>query len=869
MWVELDEEEYDDYIDAELTSVTGTLYDVNEYTKTNGSFYRAKITGTPNTTNQEYKRYLRKHAVNVSFFSRTPKQHGDYVTLVGNVKKHYFDDNPKAYSMSLEVKFQQDGPFTYDTLTDILKPYIEAEDLEKIITASKSKYSALNAFIDMSRADDSKILRNVSDNCRYSIATLMDSDANSLAESIVVAQLQPYLGKKNSYAKQMYYKYGCEALKYMKENPWEMLLTIDNMRLAKCDEVAEKLGISLSDDRRLSTMIVKAIRDTINNSGYTYLPKEMIATVYYTYFSDQVDYDTFIEKVTKNPDYITECEYGYQPTYLYNAENTISWCTRILSKEHYTVDNADEIVSEVEAENESPYEYNQYEAIKTSLTTGLFLLTGGPGTGKTYTLDGILRAHYKAFNWNPKNILAMAPTGKAAQRMRSQTGLNAKTIHSALGLKPGESGIKDYVVENFKGDIRLIVIDEASMLDTVIASNVVDIAYQLNAKLIFIGDVNQLPSISAGQVFKDLLQVYPSIKLNVVKRQASDSNILELAQRTITGEFPDLNWFTDKRDVFFFPQTRETLPQAIETLLAPKVGDLSEVQLLTPYSNQTSAREYDTALELSKLTQLQFNPDNGQKHIVDNALQYRIGDRVMSRRNILNTPIVNGSIGRISDIYSDGPVSNWIITVDYSENVLEKTIEELTLEVRQRGALQHAIEIVEQFRIFNHATTSDMINDRLQKFQMVANTISEITDHAVDDIIVKFVGLSITQINLSELPQPRLGILIMALKKALMTCTTGHQQGYEIDTWGYDFELANAITIHKSQGSEYDTVIIPIARAVSAANSFLTRNLLYTAITRAKSKVILLGDINSYKQISKNKPIDRITGLQQLFKKGQ
>ena len=140
MWVEQDEDEYSDYIDEELTSITGTLYDVKEYPKEKGAFYRAKITGSPDTTNSEYKKYLRKHDAYVAFFSRTEKNDGDYVTLVGNVQKTYFDDYPKAYSMSLEVKFQQDGPFTYETLEDIVKPYANAEDLKTIMKSAKARH---------------------------------------------------------------------------------------------------------------------------------------------------------------------------------------------------------------------------------------------------------------------------------------------------------------------------------------------------------------------------------------------------------------------------------------------------------------------------------------------------------------------------------------------------------------------------------------------------------------------------------------------------------------------------------------------------------------------------------------------------------
>lgn len=197
-----------------------------------------------------------------------------------------------------------------------------------------------------------------------------------------------------------------------------------------------------------------------------------------------------------------------------------------------------------------------------------------------------------------------------------------------------------------------------------------------------------------------------------------------------------------------------------------------------------------------------------------------------------------------------------MITVDYSEDVLGKTLDELTLALRQKEALTQAIELVEQFKIFDNTTTSDIINDRLQKFKDVAYTIFELT------------GRDFTQINLSEIPKPQLDVLLNALKDEVHKYSTGCQLTYEIDDWN-KFELANAITIHKSQGSEYENIIIPIARPVSVGNSFLTRNLLYTAITRAKSKVILLGDINSYKQISQNKPIDRLTGLQQLFNKGQ
>lgn len=747
-------------LDTNLTEVHGviSIIETRQNDKNSNVWYRGSVDFTTcNTQNQEFKHYVYKRGlVNFTYTSAAPLPHE--ATLIGNVNRYQFENG--AYALSLDVKLLLAQPLTYDNISDLLSETADRYEVQNELNRKLQSYkdsglSATKAFLELSRA-------TVSDRLKYVLQDVLGRD-NDLMESLVISQLQPYVGKRNNFAKSMYQVYGTKAYNAMLGNPWEMILTVPNMGLSVCDKIADKLKIPKNDPRRLSTLLVKAIEQHITDIGSTYLPHEYVETLYNTHFSELYSYEDFEQALES--EHITQIEHGYQPTNLYEAEQTIFKTSEVLASQHDNLDKTD-IIESLNSMQTFAYTEKQREAIETSLDEHLFLLTGGPGVGKTTVLSGILKAHIVSYHLRPNQIICMSPTGKAAQRMMEQTGFPACTIHSRLQITPGAlvNDMEPTVEALKKDNVKLMVVDEASMIDTVVAGCVFEVAQKLNCKLFIIGDVDQLPSIGPGQVFDDLLTAYPHIRLTEVKRQTDDSNIIPLANMVLNGEFPDLTWFKDKPDVFFVPEVNDRLPYTLtEKILRPKQDELADFQILTPYYNRNLNAEQmgliaqDIVPRLNDAVQDVFNPTSSTVMLSINNNVVREGDRVVCKKN-RNRHVVNGSIGYVETINMNGEASEWTITVNF-------------------------------------------------------------------DGYTEVFGL----LEFEEL------------------------------------ELAYTLTIHKSQGSEYGTVIIPIVRNVTEQNNFLTRNILYTALTRAKSRVVFVGNIQSFKAVAKKVRTKRKTGLSDLF----
>ena len=404
------------------------------------------------------------------------------------------------------------------------------------------------------------------------------------------------------------------------------------------------------------------------------------------------------------------------------------------------------------------YDDIQKEAIVQAITNPLFILTGGPGTGKTTVINGIIAVyailHKIDLTGNREEcpVLLAAPTGRAARRMNELTGLPSATIHRHLGLVEGqeESYRDDYL------DADFIIVDEFSMVDTWLANQLFqNISSQ--TQVLIVGDAEQLPSVSPGQVLADLLKIdkLPSITLERIYRQSDDSTIVTLASQIRQGALPS-DFREKKADRSYFEAQNEQIPALIERIVGAAIKSgipANEVQILAPMYRGAAGID-----QLNTMTQALLNPlKDGELEFLHNEQAFRQGDRVIHLVNDAEANVFNGDLGYITDLLP-----------------------------------------------------------------------AKYTDSKQDEITINFDG--------SEVTYPR-------------------------NEW-YKITLAYAMSIHKSQGSEFQVVILPITRT---SHRMLQRNLVYTAITRSKSKLILLGEISAFDYAVKNAGTLRKTYLVPRF----
>ncbi|HFH7429910.1 TPA: ATP-dependent RecD-like DNA helicase [Streptococcus agalactiae] len=405
------------------------------------------------------------------------------------------------------------------------------------------------------------------------------------------------------------------------------------------------------------------------------------------------------------------------------------------------------------------YDNIQEKAIREALLSKVFILTGGPGTGKTTVINGIIEAyselHHIDLNKNDIPIVLAAPTGRAARRMNELTGLPSATIHRHLGL----NGDSDYQSLDDYLDCSLIIIDEFSMVDTWLANQLFD-ALDSHTQVIIVGDSDQLPSVGPGQVLADLLNInaLPHIKLEKIFRQSEESTIVTLANQMRQGFLPE-DFTAKKADRSYFEASANIIPNMISKIVqsALKSGiEAHEIQILAPmYRGQAGINN------LNLIMQNLLNPLKDNNQFTFNDINFRIGDKVLHLVNDTELNVFNGDIGYITDL----------IPAKYTES-------------------------------------------------------------KQDEIYMTFDGQEVI---------------------------------YQRKEW-LKITLAYAMSIHKSQGSEFQVVILPITRQ---SGRMLQRNLIYTAITRSKSKLILLGEIGAFDFAVKNEGAKRNTYLIERFENKQ
>ena len=583
---------------------------------------------------------------------------------------------------------------------------------------------------------------------------------------LVLAKLAAY-GISNKLAFQIQETYKEETLEVVEHYPYQLVEDIQGIGFKIADQLAQQLGIESDAPERFRAGLIHTLLTQSMETGDTYLEaRDLLAhTIELLENSRQVELDPSLVANELahliEEDKVQNVETKIFENSLFFAEEGIrSNLVRLLEKGHQDRFEDEKILDAIsQAEDDLGIHYDgiQKQAIFDAITQKVFILTGGPGTGKTTVINGIIAVYSQLRGLDLKKkadlpILLAAPTGRAARRMNELTGLSSATIHRHLGMTGDDdtSHLDDYL------DADFIIVDEFSMVDTWLANQLLS-NISSNTKLLLVGDAEQLPSVSPGQVLADLLQIpiIPQTKLEKIYRQSQDSTIVTLASQIQKGLLPAD--FTEKKaDRSYFEARNEHIPPMIERITSAAIRSgipTQDVQVLAPmYRGQAGIDQ------INSLMQNLINPVEKEELTFEAPdCQYRQGDRVIHLVNDAESNIFNGDLGYITDLLP-----------------------------------------------------------------------GKYTDSKQDELTINFDGNEII---------------------------------YQRSEW-YKIRLAYAMSIHKSQGSEFPVVILPITRS---SHRMLQRNLVYTAITRAKSKLILLGEKSAFDYAVKNTGTARKTYLVERF----
>lgn len=533
----------------------------------------------------------------------------------------------------------------------------------------------------------------------------------------VMLFLQGY-GVSTAFAAKIYREYNKESINKVKENPYRLADDIWGIGFKTADGIAAKMGYEKNDLRRCRSGLLYTLNQ-LSNEGHVYAEEEQLVTAAVTLLeADEENIRQAVADMIQEDKLKMEQEAIYLPSFYHSECGTAKRLLTLMESS----DNGKHPKFDLKAiEKETGIEYDEVQiaAIRQAVDSKVMVLTGGPGTGKTTTTQGIIAALKTA----GLQILLAAPTGRAAKRMSEATGMEAKTIHRLLEFNPMD-GYKRNDENPLDGDA--LIVDECSMIDIILMNNLMK-AIPLNMRLVFVGDIDQLPSVGAGNVLRDIIdsQKIPVIRLTRIFRQAQSSRIVMSAHAINRGAFPDLS--NGKDTDFFFIKNDDTeqvaanIVELVKNRLPKAYGmPTSKIQVLTPMQ-----RGVVGAANLNMVLQDAINPN--KTGLNRGGYSFRKGDRVMQIRNNYDKNVFNGDLGYIHDV-----------------NMEDRTL------------------------------------------------------------IVDFDG-TLVEYEVSDLDE---------------------------------LSLAYANSIHKSQGSEYPIVVMPI---LMNHYVMLQRNLIYTGITRAKKICVLIG----------------------------
>ena len=578
--------------------------------------------------------------------------------------------------------------------------------------------------------------------------------------------LQQY-GISTTLAVKIYNFYGAKIYSVLKENPYQMAEDIEGVGFKTADEIASRAGIRTDSDFRIRSGILYVLLQA-SSEGHTYLPKEELTArtsqllgvdgehIEKHYMNLAIDRKVMIRQKEEQTQV-------YAATFYHMEANTAAMLKRLDVTYDVKEEEIEQRMKRIEKQTNIQLDEQQICAVKEAIRNGLLIITGGPGTGKTTTINTIIRY----FEMEGLDIFLGAPTGRAAKRMSETTGFEARTIHRMLEVNGGAEGSGGFERnEQNPLETDVIIIDEMSMVDITLMHALLK-AVLAGTRLILVGDVNQLPSVGPGSVLKDIIDSnqFHTVKLNKIFRQASTSDIIVNAHKINNGEDVSL----DNKSMDFFFLKRYEADKIINVTLQlikqklPKFVNATEfdIQVLTPTRKGLLGVE-----RLNSILQMYLNPEDSRKREKEHAgTIFREGDKVMQIKNNYQL--------------------EWEIRSKYGLCIDKGT-----------GVFNGDTGIIEEINYFAETMT-----------------------------------VSFDEGKMVEYPFKLLD----------------------------ELELAYAITIHKSQGTEYPAVVIPLFQG---PRMLLNRNLIYTAVTRAKKCVTIVGDDTVFHtMVQNNSQLKRYSGL--------
>lgn len=469
-----------------------------------------------------------------------------------------------------------------------------------------------------------------------------------------------------SHATKIFKAYGSESISIVKENPYRLADDIWGIGFKTADSIAAKMGIEKDRFIRLRSGILYTL-NKLSESGHCYAVREqLIEKAIQLLEVDAPELEITLDEMIRADDVIKEDEAIYLPPFYFSETGCAKSMLYLLACERRVRVNPQEITEKVVSHSEISYDTIQLEAIKTAISSKIMVLTGGPGTGKTTTTMGIISAYQMA----GCRILLAAPTGRAAKRMSEATGMEAKTIHRLLEFKPPE-GYQKNEDKPLDGDV--LILDECSMVDVILMYNLLK-AIPEHMSLILVGDTDQLPSVGAGNVLKDVIDSgrIPVVRLTRIFRQAQGSRIIMNAHRINKGEAIDMRG--GKESDFFFA-SKESNEEVVETMVKyctqnlPRyyhVDAFRDIQVLTPMQRGTCG-----AANLNQVLQEAMNPTRIFLH--RGGTQYRLHDKVMQIRNDYDKEVFNGDIGTVTRV----DMEERELTVDFDGRAVVYDVTEL------------------------------------------------------------------------------------------------------------------------------------------------------------------------------------------------
>ncbi len=492
-------------------------------------------------------------------------------------------------------------------------------------------------------------------------------------------------GVSTAFAGKIYRQYGNESIQIVKENPFRLADDIWGIGFRTADGIAQKLGFEKDDFARIRSGIMYTL-SALADEGHVYAEREqLIKKAVELLEADEMRIAGAIEKMRENKDLICEAwreEEGdsiYLPPFYYAETGVASrlrrltqtpaqdrlWTSLMQARQKTGNQDLSVDVKKIQERVHMEYDEVQTEAIRQSAVSKVMVLTGGPGTGKTTTTQGIITA-FQSFGLK---ILLAAPTGRAAKRMTEATGLEAKTIHRLLECKPPE-GYQKNEENPLEGDV--LIVDECSMIDIVLMNSLLK-AIPLGMRLILVGDIDQLPSVGAGNVLRDIMDsgTVPVIRLTRIFRQALSSRIITNAHRINQGQMPDISNGADTDFFFTSKEEPEEAAEEIVKLVKTKLPRYyavapSQIQVLTPMQ-----RGVVGAGKLNLMLQEALNPQGDQ--LFRSGYAYRVNDKVMQIRNNYEKEVFNGDIGLIVSV----DMQNRVLSVDFDGRIVSYESTEL------------------------------------------------------------------------------------------------------------------------------------------------------------------------------------------------